>query len=207
MLFRSRALVGLTVLLVGVMLGSASQRMFLYVQAFGLTELRVYTTAFMAWLAGVFAWFAWTVLRGQRARFAFGALVQGWVVLAGLHVLNPDAFIARQNLARAIAGQEIRDPRVYGEDDSTVAQSSTARPEPDVRYLAWQLSADAVPELLAAMPRLSSKNQQAVSEALLHRWADAAPRDWRSWNWSAGRATRLVRQRRPELAAPAQPGR
>ena len=195
-----RALVGLTVLLVGVMLASASQRMFLYVQAFGLTELRVYTTAFMAWLAGVFAWFAWTVLRGQRARFAFGALVQGWVVLAGLHVLNPDAFIARVNLGRAVAGQEIRDPATSGKE-------SPARGEPDVRYLAYSLSADAVPDLLAALPRLSHENQQAVSEALLHRWADAAPRDWRSWNWSAGRALRLVRQRRAELAALAQPGR
>ena len=199
-----RALIGLTVLLVGVMLASALQRMSLYVQAFGLTELRVYTTAFMAGLAGVFAWFAWTVLRGQRARFAFGALVQGWVVLAGLHVLNPDAFIARVNLGRAVAGQEIRDQSADGAEDSTVVQSPTARPEPDVRYLATQLSADAVPALLAAMPRLSSQNQQAVSEALLRRWAE--PRDWRSWNWSAGRALRIVGQRRGELAALARPG-
>ena len=196
-----RALIALMVLLVGVMLASALQRMALYVQAFGLTELRVYTTAFMAGLAGIFAWFTWTVLRGRRERFAFGALVQGWVVLAGLHVLNPDAFIARVNLGRAIAGQEIRDPTEHGAKDSTVTQTPTVRAEPDVRYLAGQLSADAVPELLAAMPRLSSQNQQAVSEALLRRWADSTRRDWRSWNWSAARATRLVHARRSELMA------
>ena len=75
-----------------------------------------------------------------------------------------------------------------------------------MRYLAGQLSADAVPELLAAMPRLSTQNQQAVSEALLRRWSDATPRDWRSWNWSAGRATRLVGARRAELLALLPPG-
>ena len=125
-------------------------------------------------------------------------------MLAGLHVLNPDALIARVNLGRAVAGQEIRDQSADGAEDSTVVQSPTARPEPDVRYLATQLSADAVPALLAAMPRLSSQNQQAVSEALLRRWAE--PRDWRSWNWSAGRALRIVGQRRGELAARARPG-
>ena len=193
-----RALIGLTVLLVGVMLASALQRMSLYVQAFGLTELRVYTTAFMAGLAGVFAWFAWTVLRGQRARFAFGALVQGWVVLAGLHVLNPDAFIARVNLGRAVAGQEIRDPATSGKE-------SPARGDPDVRYLAYSLSADAVPELFAALPQLSPENRRTVSEALLNRWAEGGAyaddrgTGWRSWNWSNGRARRLVRERRMDL--------
>jgi len=203
-----RALLSLTVLLVAVMLVSAMQRMWLYVDAFGLTELRLYTTAFMVLLAGVFAWFAWTVLRGQRPRFAFGALVQSWVVLAGLHVLNPDAFIARVNLQRAVAGRAIEEPNVEGEpkDTSMVLLSVTpSRPEPDVRYLAWDLSADAVPELLTALPSLSPENQRVVSEALLHRWAeggtlaDARGTDWRSWNWSEGRARRLARTRRADL--------
>ena len=72
-----RALATVLVLLVGVLLVSALQRMLLYVQAFGLTEQRLYTTAFMVWVALVCGWLAWTVLRGARPRFAFGALVQG----------------------------------------------------------------------------------------------------------------------------------
>jgi len=198
-----RALLTLTVLLVGVMLTSALQRMWLYVGAFGLTELRLYTTGFMVWLAGVFAWFAWTVLRGRRPGFAFGALLQGWVVLAGLHLLNPDAFIARENLGRAIAGRAIGEPGAESESRDTNMVFISAPPtrlEPDVRYLAWHLSADAVPQLLAAMPHLSVGNRGAVSAALLHRWADPQDSDWRSWNWSASRAKRLVSSRQAELS-------
>ena len=55
-------------------MGSGLHRMRLYQGAYGLTELRLYTMAFMLWLGVVFGWFAWTVLRGHRERFAWGAL-------------------------------------------------------------------------------------------------------------------------------------
>jgi hypothetical protein len=139
--------------------------MLLYVQAFGLTELRFYTTAFMIWLAGVFGWFVWTVLRGGRARFAFGALVQAMALLAGLHVLNPDALITRVDAARAATGAPF-----------------------DAAYVAGELSADAVPALLHAWPRLHPVERRTVAARLLARWGDPAPRDWRSWNWSESRA-------------------
>lgn len=171
-----RALATLLVLLVGVLLASALQRMLLYVRAFGLTELRLYTTAFMVWLAGVFAWFVWTVLRRARARFAFGALVQALVVLAGLHVANPDAVIARVNLARVASGARF-----------------------DAVYVARDLSADAVPVLLDALPRLGDPERREVARRLLVRWTGRARRDWRSWNWSEARARSLVRARATEL--------
>src|SRR5881227_360852 len=87
-----RQLSGLLLALLGVVMASALQRMRLYVAEFGLSEIRLYATAFMIYLAGAFAWFALTVLRGHWRRFAFGALVQGFAVLGGLHLLNPDAF-------------------------------------------------------------------------------------------------------------------
>jgi len=167
-----RALAVLTVLLVGALMGSAVQRMLLYVQAFGLTELRFYTTTFMVWLAGVLGWFVWTVLRGGRARFAFGALVQATALLAGLHLLNPDAFITRVNAARDTTGAPF-----------------------DAAYHAGELSADAVPALLQALPRLRPAERQGVAERLLARWGGAATHDWRSWNWSEARARVLVRAR------------
>jgi Domain of unknown function (DUF4173) len=83
----STGLVGL----VFVVMASALQRMYLYQQTYGLTELRVYVTGFILWLAVVFAWFSATVLRGRRQRFA---------ATAALNVLNPDALIARTNLDR-----------------------------------------------------------------------------------------------------------
>ena len=66
-----RVLAGIKLVLLGVIMVSAMQRMRMYQRECGLTELRVYTMAFMGWLGVVFVWFAATVLRGQRQRFAF----------------------------------------------------------------------------------------------------------------------------------------
>ncbi len=178
-----RALATLTVLLVVALMGSALLRMVLYVQAFGLTEQRFYATAFMVWLAGVFGWFIWTVLRGARARFAFGALVQAMALLAGLHLLNPDAFITRVDAARAVAGRPF-----------------------DAAYVAGELSADAVPALLEALPRLGPADRREVAQRLLTRWGAASSRGWRSWNWAESRARALVQAQRDALTSiPASP--
>src|SRR2546426_9310473 len=72
----------------------------LSVREYGLSEDRLYATAFMLYLAGLFGWLAWTTLRGARRRFAFGGLVQGFAMLGVLHLVNPDVLIVRTNLAR-----------------------------------------------------------------------------------------------------------
>lgn len=178
-----RALATLLVLLVGVLLASALQRMLLYVGVFGLTEQRLYTTAFMIWVAMVCGWLAWTVLRGARARFAFGALVQGLAVLAGLHLVNPDALISRVNVSHA-------------------ARTAAAF---DAAYAAGRLSADAVPALLDALPRLDPPARSAVATRLIARWGAPSTRDWRSWNWSDHHARSLVLARALELRRLALP--
>src|SRR5207245_5412721 len=94
-----RYLAGLLLVLLAVVMVSALRRVWLYVEEFGLSEIRLYATAFMAYLAGVFAWFGWTALRGRPRRFALGALAQWFAVLACLHLLNPYAFIVRTNLS------------------------------------------------------------------------------------------------------------
>ena len=111
------------VLLVFVILISAYRRMQLYVDNFGLTQLRLYTTAFMFLLAALLAWFAATVLTGHRERFFIGAVTSGLIVVLVLHAINPDALIVRTNV-------------------------SHKRPL-DIEYLT-SLSADADPELVAA---------------------------------------------------------
>lgn len=174
-----RQLAGLLLVLLAVIMASALQRMRLYVGTYGLSEDRLYATAFMILLIGIFAWFCWTVLRGVRHRFAFGALMQGLAVLAGLHVLNPDAFIVRTNLNRPV------DERPF-----------------DARYAAT-LGADAVPALLEALPRLNSDDRCIIVTRWLDRWVDGnsehARADWRSWNWSRARTRNLLRARAPEL--------
>ena len=170
-----RQLAGLLLGLLAVVMASALQRMRLYVSAYGLTDDRLYATAFMVLLIGVFAWFGWTVLRGQRQRFAFGALMQAFAVLAGLHILNPDAFILRTNLNR------------HSEQPF------------DAAYAA-QLHGDAVPQLIDALPRLNAEDQCTIAVRLLQRWT-VGDADWRTWNWSRSRARHLVRTHADELRA------
>src|SRR5688572_9371551 len=72
-----RVLSGLLLVLLFVVIVSALERMRLYTQEYGLTELRLYTTAFMLWITAVAIWYLATVLRDHRERFLFGALVTG----------------------------------------------------------------------------------------------------------------------------------
>ena len=167
---------GLQVALLFVIMASALARMRLYQSEYGLTELRLYTTAFMGWLAVVFAWFALTVLRGQRERFAFGAAVAGFCLIFALHVLNPDATIVRANLIHAQKGHTF-----------------------DADY-AVSLSADAVPSLMAALPALPVTVQGIIAAGLLPQWPPNKA-DWRSWNWSRAEASHEVQLHQGALLA------
>ncbi|HEU5040322.1 MAG TPA: DUF4173 domain-containing protein, partial [Gemmatimonadales bacterium] len=91
---RFRLLAAVMLALLNVMLASALYRMRLYTAEYGLTELRLYTTAFMGWLVLVLGWFGATVLRGRRERFGFGAVAAGLFVLGTLNLVNPDGLIA-----------------------------------------------------------------------------------------------------------------
>ena len=164
-----RVLSGGLVALVFVVMASALQRMHLYEQAYGLTELRLYVVGVILWLGVVFVWFSATVLCGRRGLFAVGAVVAGFAATAILNVVNPDALIARTNLDR---------PRV------------------DVAYLC-DLSDDAVPVLLDRLPTLRADLRKSLAFELLER-SDRRS-DWRSFNLARARATKLLAQHREEL--------
>ncbi|MGH7545334.1 MAG: DUF4153 domain-containing protein, partial [Gemmatimonadota bacterium] len=176
---RARRLVGglaaAQIALLFVMMASAAERMRLYQAEFGWTEQRLYASAFIGWLAVVFAWFAATVLRGDRTRFTFGAWSAGLVAVVLLHLLNPDAWIVRQNVERAVAAHAL-----------------------DAAYVT-SLSDDAVPALLESLPSLDAADRCAVAEGLLFDRSRAEPADWRSWNAARWRAWRLVEGRRGDL--------
>ena len=165
--------------LLAIVMASALRRMRLYVAEYGLSEIRLYSTAFMLYLAAAFAWFAWTALRGERRRFAFGALVQGFATLGVLHLVNPDALIARTNLARPVSQR------------------------PFDGWYAASLSADAVPVLLEALPRLDPAARCSVAAGLLAQHRDLEHDDWRNWNLSRARARRLLRDQWDRLQADA----
>lgn len=172
-----RGLAGLLLLLLFVIMASALARMNLYRSEYGLTELRVYTTAFMGWLAVVFVWLGLTVLRGRRQHFAGGAGVWAFAALALLLVWNPDMRIVRANAALSQSGRHF-----------------------DADY-ATSLSADAVPELIADLVRLSPADRQAVATRLLQRRPAARAADWRSWCWGRWAAERCLARSHARLVA------
>jgi hypothetical protein len=99
-------------------------------------------------------------------------------VLAGLHILNPNAFIVRTNLARPVSERPF-----------------------DAAY-ATTLGADAVPALLEAFPRLAAQERCTVATNLLKKWgAENDASDWRTWNWSRARARSLVHNQAQTLRA------
>jgi hypothetical protein len=173
---RSTMLV-LIVLLVGVIV-SAAYRMKLYQDAYGLTEQRVTVSVIIVWLTAVLGWLVTTVLRGRRERFALGTIVAGLACIAGMHVLNPHALIARVNLDRAAAGKEY-----------------------DGNYLRT-LSADAVPAILERLDKLPDVERCRAGAMLVDRWSGPRRGGWRAWNLSDWRARRLVGPIKDRLTCP-----
>ncbi len=150
--------------LVLILLASASKRMTLYEDAYGYTELRVYSHVFMFALGAAMAWRAVTFW-WKPERFAFGAFLCGLGFVAALNALNPDGFIARKTLERAAAGAQV-----------------------DLWYL-QRLSADATPALAEAVP----SGLLTASQVRLQHAPHGNPQPWPSFNLARWQAQRSVR--------------
>lgn len=142
-----RIFAGIQIVLLFVIMASAAQRLFLLTGSlgYGLTTVRFYPMVVMIWLAVVFIWFGLTVLRGARQYFAWGALWSVFFVLVGVHVINPDEFIAKTNVRLMNEGREF-----------------------DAEYNAG-LSSDAVPVLLESLGAMSFEDQCEVKYELKDR--------------------------------------
>jgi len=152
------------VVLVGVMLVSAFQRLLLYEAAYGFTRLRTYTHVFIIWLALLLAAVVvLEVLRHQR-HFALAAVLAALGFAVSLSLLNVDAFIANQNIARAEQGEDL-----------------------DVGYLA-SLSSDSVPRLVSLYRATDTpfEVRDAIGAALACRnvTTGESPEDWRTYTIS-----------------------
>lgn len=163
-----RILAGVQIALLFVIMASAMQRLVLLTGelGYGWTTVRFYPMVFMIWLAVVFVWFGWTVLRGHRKNFAWGALWSAIAILGATNLMNPDDFIARKNI------QLMRQGRDY-----------------DAYYNAGELSDDAVPAIMEGIPNMNGEDQCGTKSYLLNRLAEAQDEsDLRSWNFSRVRA-------------------
>jgi two-component system, OmpR family, sensor histidine kinase BaeS len=163
------------VALVFVVMVSAIQRMRLNVDEQGLSELRIYVTVFIGWMAVMLLWFAATALRGQWERFAAGALATGLLAAVLLNAINPDAMIARDNLERIQRGQNI--------DHGVIRR----------------LSADGVVAACQPVAGLDRATQDAAIQPAVKRWRTRPVTDWRSWNWSRSQAMEAAATCAPDL--------
>ncbi len=168
-----RVFAGIQIVLLFVIMASAVQRLVLLTGnlGYGLTTIRLYPMIFMAWLAVVFIWFSVTVLRNARQHFAWGALWGAFLILGAMHVLNPDAFIVKTNIALMHQGRDF-----------------------DAAYNS-RLSDDALPELLDSYDELNSEGKKYVLMNIGQRYCDLNEEtDLRSWNyahWQASKALML----------------
>lgn len=159
-----KILAGAQIAMLFVIMASAVQRLFLLTGplGYGMTTVRLYPMIFMSWLAIVFVLFILTVLRGARNRFAWAALWSAIGVLGATHVLNPDAFIVRTNLALMQQGRDF-----------------------DIYYNVRELSDDAIPALLSNRETMNSDDRCIVASELRARLNDTKnEHDLRSWNLS-----------------------
>ena len=144
-----------------------------------------------------------TVLRDWSRPFAVGAALSAAATLFTLNVLDPDAFVARVNVARA--------------KDAAPSSSVVL----DIAHLAT-LSGGAVPQAVAAVlaPRAApmppadyDRERCAAAERLLSHYGPsrsphaALPTDvaaaWRFWNADDAKAVSVVREHARELFAAA----
>ncbi|HEY7524096.1 MAG TPA: DUF4173 domain-containing protein [Candidatus Limnocylindrales bacterium] len=178
----SLVLVGLT----AAVLVSALQRMRLYQEAYGWTELRFWALAGIVFVGIALGATAVVLVRNRTSRLphALAAILVG--VLGVVNVVGPQAFVADRNLER------IFDPSLIPPD---------GRHAPDIALLAG-LGDDAAPSLVAALPRLPEQERRFLLSSLRERAArlarDPGLTGWPAWNLGRQRARDALAQLSPE---------
>ncbi len=167
-----RVFAGIQIVLLFVIMASAVQRLVLLTGdlGYGMTTIRLYPLIFMTWLAIVFLWFGFTVLRGARQHFAWGALWSAFLILGATHALNPDAFIVKTNIALMQQGREF-----------------------DAAYNS-RLSDDALPAIFEAFPDMSENDREIVIYRLANRYCTIREEghDLRSWSLARSSAWSML---------------
>ncbi len=164
---------GLTALhvgLMGVLIASAFHRLMLYVQVYGLTELRFYVATAIIWIGIAFLLLGFAVMRPNRAFLPHVLVCTLFIAVFALHTINPAAIIVHTNLTR-----------------------DNAREDFDIEY-AVSMSGDAVPTLLDGLGYLSEEQRDEIEIALAERWTVKDEPSYRDWNYSRWKATRTARR-------------
>lgn len=153
-----------------VLLHSAFRRVLLYEDAYGFTTSRLYAQAYMLVVAASLILLAHELLGQPSARRLLGrAGALAVLGLAGVSMWNHEGWIVRQNVARH-------------------AETGTL----DVRYLACDLSARAVPEVLGAAERVGGTARAMARTAIGERFMWVMDDEWYEWNAGRARARQAI---------------
>ena len=169
-----------TALVVQVILimASAFKRLLLYEEAYGFTTLRLYSHAFIIFLAVIFVLLIYKIFKDKQENlFVFRAFVSILIFLAVMNILNPDAFIARRNIERFNAAHEL-----------------------DVYYLS-RLSEDAVPETAKILDISDESLRKSFARELYWQTQKDASlfSRWQSLNVSRMNASKILGSKMTEL--------
>jgi hypothetical protein len=145
----------LLVILVGVILVSAYQRLVLYENAYGFSRLRTYTHVALIWLGVTFAAFLILLWLGRLRAFAPVMLGVAVGFALTMDALNVDAFIVEHNTRRYAEGGELDATYLLQlSDDGIPVIARLARTAPD------DVREELLPQLscrLAAMRRAAAE--------------------------------------------------
>ncbi len=171
---------GILVAEVLVIMLSAHKRLSLYEDAYGFTQLRLYSHLFIVWLAVAFLLVIVYIFFEKRPQqFAFQIFVSLLAFLAILNFINPDAMIARQNIQRYKSTGKI-----------------------DVFYLT-RLSEDAVPTTVALLNDSHANLQKSIAKQLYltEQATTNANNHWQSFNIARNHAKRILASHHQQLEA------
>ncbi|WP_405019465.1 DUF4173 domain-containing protein [Kitasatospora sp. NBC_00070] len=163
----AKSLIGLLCALTLVVVATAYYRMQRYVDAFGLTRLRISVTAVELWLGVVLLLVLVGVLLGARRWLPRAVVLSAVVGVSVFGLIRPDALIAEQNVTRFEAGGSI-----------------------DLDYLRG-LSADAVP----ALDRLPGDRRTCALQEIAAALTSDRDRSWYATSLAEARAAELLRAR------------
>jgi hypothetical protein len=149
---------------VGLIMVSALRRLSLYEDVFGLTLLRFYSHSFIFFLAAAFIALGVALWRRQPDWQLLRYIMVGFMAyVLILNIVNPDVFIARQNIDR------------YEQTGKL-----------DENYLKQSLSSDAFDQKVEALVILGQDREEAVYDLCVEDWGDANDKET-LWTFNSSR--------------------
>lgn len=152
------------VLMTGVILISAFDRLLMYENAYGFTRLRTYAHIFMVWLAIVLIAMLWLQWFKGIHRWSLVVLLAAIGFTATLNIVGVDSLIVRNNIDRAVKGAKF-----------------------DPVYLS-NLSSDSVPLLIDQSRRLPAVQQRELLNLTRCNAGEEEDYPWQSFNLPRERA-------------------